>query len=87
MFPAEFVDGIEHLLDLVRFREAFVLLDVDPGIASPRHPIDPMTGNTEWGKRSWQDDPTSDSWSGDDLFDVYSKSQDTALDGTKYKDW
>ena len=52
-----------------------------------RIPIDPMTGNTEWGKRSWQDDPTSDSWSGDDLFDVYSKSQDTALDGTKYKDW
>jgi len=52
-----------------------------------RIPIDPMTGNTEWGIRSMQDDPDSDSWSGDNLFDVYTKSQGTALDGTKYKDW
>lgn len=50
-------------------------------------PVDPMTGKAEWGLRSMQDDPTSDSWSGDDVFDVYSKSEDTALDGTKYKDW
>jgi len=52
-----------------------------------RIPIDPMTGNTEWGMRSMQDDPDSDSWSGDNLFDVYTKAQGTALDGTKYKDW
>jgi len=53
-----------------------------------RHiPIDPMTGNTEWGMRSMQDDPTSDSWDGNNVFDVYSKSTGTALDGTKYKDW
>ena len=52
-----------------------------------RIPIDPMTGNTEWGMRSMQDDPDSESWSGDNLFDVYTKSQGTALDGTKYKDW
>lgn len=53
-----------------------------------RHiPIDPMTGKTEWGMHSMQDDPTSDSWDGDNVFDVYTKSQDTALDGTKYKDW
>ncbi|PYV59567.1 MAG: general secretion pathway protein GspG [Acidobacteria bacterium] len=52
-----------------------------------RIPIDPMTHTTDWGIRSWQDDPNSDSWSGDDVFDVYSKSQRTALDGTKYKDW
>jgi len=52
-----------------------------------RIPIDPMSGNTEWGMRSMQDDPDSDSWSGDNLFDVYTKSQGTALDGTKYKDW
>jgi general secretion pathway protein G len=52
-----------------------------------RIPIDPMTGNTEWGMRSMQDDPDSDSWSGDNVFDVYTKSQGTALDGTKYKDW
>jgi general secretion pathway protein G len=53
-----------------------------------RHiPIDPMTDGTEWGLRSMQDDPTSDSWNGDNVFDVYTKSQGTALDGTKYKDW
>ncbi len=50
-------------------------------------PIDPMTGNTEWGLRSMQDDPDSQSWGGQGVFDVYSKSQGTALDGTKYSDW
>jgi general secretion pathway protein G len=52
-----------------------------------RIPIDPMTGNAEWGLRSMQDDPKSDSWDGNNVFDVYTKSQGTALDGTKYKDW
>lgn len=52
-----------------------------------RIPTDPMTGNTEWGLRSMQDDPDSDSWDGNNVFDVYTKSQSTALDGTKYKDW
>jgi general secretion pathway protein G len=52
-----------------------------------RIPTDPMTGNTDWGLRSMQDDPTSDSWGGDNVFDVYTKSDDSALDGTKYKDW
>lgn len=50
-------------------------------------PVDPMTGNTEWGLRSMQDDPNSDSFGGQSVFDVYSKSNDTALDGTKYSDW
>jgi general secretion pathway protein G len=50
-------------------------------------PIDPMTGTVEWGLRSMQDDPDSDSWGGQSVFDVYTKSQDEALDGTKYKDW
>jgi general secretion pathway protein G len=50
-------------------------------------PIDPMTGNTEWGLRSMQDDPESDSWGGQSVFDVYTKSQGSGLDGTKYKDW
>ena len=50
-------------------------------------PIDPMTGTTEWGLRSMQDDPDSDSWGGQSVFDVYTKSQGMALDGTKYKDW
>jgi general secretion pathway protein G len=50
-------------------------------------PIDPMTGKTEWGMRSMQDDPDSDSWGEQNVFDVYTKSQDVGLDGTKYKDW
>jgi len=50
-------------------------------------PTDPMTGTTEWGLRSTQDDPDSDSWGGQNVFDVYTKSQGEALDGTKYKDW
>jgi general secretion pathway protein G len=53
-----------------------------------RHiPVDPMTAKAEWGMRSMQDDPKSDSYGGQSVFDVYSKSQDTALDGTKYSDW
>jgi general secretion pathway protein G len=52
-----------------------------------RIPVDPMTGGTDWGLRSMQDDPDSDSWGGDNVFDVYTKSQDQALDGTNYKDW
>jgi general secretion pathway protein G len=50
-------------------------------------PTDPMTKSKEWGLRSMQDDPDSDSWGGQSVFDVYTKSQGTALDGTKYKDW
>jgi general secretion pathway protein G len=52
-----------------------------------RIPVDPMTGTNEWGLRSMQDDPDSDSWGGQNVFDVYTKSQGTALDDTKYKDW
>lgn len=50
-------------------------------------PTDPMTGKAEWGVRSVEDDPQSDSWGGQNVFDIYSKSDATALDGTKYKDW
>ena len=52
-----------------------------------RIPVDPMTGKTEWGLHSMQDDPKSDSYGGQSVFDVYSKSTGTALDGTKYSDW
>jgi general secretion pathway protein G len=52
-----------------------------------RIPVDPMTGKAEWGLHSMQDDPTSDSYGGQSVFDVYSKSQGIALDGTRYSDW
>ena len=50
-------------------------------------PVDPMTGKPDWGLRAVQDDPDSDSWGGRNVFDVYSQSQATAIDGTKYSDW
>lgn len=50
-------------------------------------PIDPMTGKKDWGMRSVQDDPDSMSWGGTDVFDVFSKSTATALNGSKYSDW
>jgi general secretion pathway protein G len=50
-------------------------------------PVDPMTGNAEWGLRSTQDSPDSTSFGGQNVFDVYSKSTGTALDGTKYSEW
>ncbi|WP_423201766.1 type II secretion system protein [Edaphobacter modestus] len=52
-----------------------------------RIPVDPMTGTAEWGLRSNQDDPESDSFGGQNVFDVHSKSQGTALDGSKYSTW
>jgi general secretion pathway protein G len=52
-----------------------------------RIPIDPMTGHANWGMRSVQDDSSSGSWGGKDVFDVFSLSTGTALDGTKYSDW
>lgn len=50
-------------------------------------PVDPMTGKTDWGMRSVQDDADSNSWGGQDVFDVFTTSTGTALDGTKYSDW
>ena len=50
-------------------------------------PIDPMTHSTEWGLRSYQDKPDATSWGGQNVYDVYTKSTGTALDGTKYRDW
>jgi general secretion pathway protein G len=58
-----------------------------------RIPTDPMSSSSEyeneneWGKRSYQDDRDSSSWGGENVWDVYTKSERTALDGTKYKDW
>ena len=52
-----------------------------------RIPVDPMTGKTEWGLRSMQDDPVSSSWGGQNVFDVYTEAEGTGLDGTKYSEW
>lgn len=52
-----------------------------------RIPIDPMTGSTDWGMRSYQDKPDSSTWGRQNVFDVYSKSEATGLNGTRYKDW
>ena len=52
-----------------------------------RVPVDPMTHTTEWGLRSYQDPPDAKSWGGDNVFDVYTTFEGTALDGTKYRDW
>jgi len=50
-------------------------------------PVDPMTGSADWNLQAVQDDADSTSWGGNDVFDVHSKSQGTALDGTRYSDW
>jgi len=52
-----------------------------------RIPVDPMTNSMEWGLRSYQDRPDTTSWGGQNVFDVYTKSTATGLDGTKYRDW
>jgi general secretion pathway protein G len=52
-----------------------------------RIPMDPLTRTRDWGKRSMQDDPKSQAWGGQNVFDVYSKSMDKAADGTPYSEW
>jgi general secretion pathway protein G len=52
-----------------------------------RIPIDPMTASAEWGMRCYQDDPDDTSWCGQNVWDVYSRSEGKALDGTRYKEW
>ena len=67
------VDGVNVQDKKVRFLRAI--------------PTDPMTNSTDWGLRSNQDDPDAGSWGGQNVFDVFTKSQGTALDGTKYSTW
>lgn len=52
-----------------------------------RIPVDPMTGEAKWGLRSYQDEPDSTTWGGEDVYDVYSLSTGTGLDGIKYSKW
>jgi len=52
-----------------------------------RIPRDPMTGEAEWGLRSYQDEPDSESWGGEDVYDVYSLSGGTGMNGVPYREW
>ena len=52
-----------------------------------RIPQDPMTNSTDWGVRSYQDEPDSTSSNGENVFDVYTRSQGTGMDGSKYSEW
>ncbi len=52
-----------------------------------RIPVDPMTGTTEWGLRSYQDDADTDTWGEENVYDVFTRSKAKALDGSKYRDW
>ena len=71
------VEGVEVLNDATGRKLKFLR----------RIPMDPMTRSREWGLRSYQDDPDSRTWSGDNVYDVYTTSRGTALDGTRYIDW
>jgi general secretion pathway protein G len=50
-------------------------------------PLDPLTGKADWHFRCYKDAPNASSWCGDDIYDVMTASEETALDGTKYRDW
>jgi len=52
-----------------------------------RIPVDPMTGKAKWGLRSYQDEPDSTTWGGEDVYDVYSLSSGTGINGIKYSRW
>lgn len=71
------VEGVERMNDASGTKLKFLR----------RIPLDPMTRGTEWGMRSYQDAPDSTTWGGDNVYDVYSRSNATALDGTHYNEW
>ena len=52
-----------------------------------RIPVDPLTGDTDWGLRAYQDPPETTTWGGGNVFDVYTRSRGTGLDGTEYRNW
>ena len=76
--------------DLENLTEAQSLSNHPPDVIKRfmrRIPIDPMTGEAEWGRRSYQDDPDTDSWGGENVYDVYSLSVGTGLNGIPYREW
>ena len=74
---ATLVEGVERMNDASGTKLKFLR----------RIPFDPMTQGTEWGMRSYQDASDSRTWGGDNVYDVYSRSNATALDGTQYNEW
>ncbi len=71
------VDGVTPLNDATGRKLKFLR----------RIPVDPLTKGTEWGRRAYQDDPASSTWGGGNVFDVYTRFEGTALDGTRYREW
>lgn len=78
---------LEALIEGVELKEGDEESDTKVMKFLRRIPKDPMTNSYDWGLRSYQDDPDSDNWGGENVYDIYTKSLGTALDGTKYKDW
>jgi len=78
---------LEALIEGVELKEGNEESDTKVMKFLRRIPKDPMTNSYDWGLRSYQDDPDSDNWGGENVYDIYTKSLGTALDGTKYKDW
>lgn len=86
------VDQRGFPLDLDELVDGVDVVDPTKGTTRKVHflqaiPVDPFTGDTEWGKRSYQDDWDSTSWGGENLYDVYSLFEGKALDGTYYTNW
>jgi general secretion pathway protein G len=78
-YPADLetlVEGVE-VVGQVDMRKKFLR----------RIPVDPMTGEAEWGLRSYQDEPDSTSWGGENVFDVHSLSEGVGLNGVPYSQW
>jgi general secretion pathway protein G len=78
-YPAELEDLVEGVEIAGQIDRKLKLLR--------RIPVDPMTGEAEWGMRSFQDEPDSDSWGGENIFDVYSESSGVGLNGVPYREW
>jgi general secretion pathway protein G len=89
MIPPGKIDGDKYPESLQQLVEGVKLNgQVDKKIRFLRRiPLDPFTKSADWGMRSTQDDPTSMSWGGQNVFDVYSKTTEKAPDGTNYSDW
>ena len=88
LIPVELgTDGYPSELEIL-IEGVEVIGQIDKSVRFLRRiPVDPMTGEAEWGLRSFQDDFDSDSWGGENVFDVYSLSEGVGLDGVPYQEW